>query len=130
MLLRVIIALAVSLHGVGHLLFTANAWGYWKTSEAGHARLFATIGGQTAEGAAGIVMLIPVASFLAVTWGYLAGQAWWRPLALSAAMLSIALVLLCWGSLNTSSALFAVAFDAAVIAAVLWQARAVAAFGG
>ena len=129
-MLRIVIALALGMHGVGHALFIGNAWGYWHTGGAGRARLFAAVGaGQGVEGAAGLLMLVPFVGFLAVTWGYLAGQGWWRPLALAAALASAGLVLLFAGGLNTSSAFFAVAFDVLVIAYVLWQQRAAVALG-
>jgi hypothetical protein len=130
-MLRIIIALALGMHGVGHALFIGNAWGYWKTGGAGRARVLADVlgTGQTLEGAASLLMLVPLVGFLAVAGGYLAGQAWWRPLALASAVVSTGLVLLFAGGLNTSSAFFALAFDVAVVAAVLWQQRAAAGVG-
>jgi hypothetical protein len=131
MMLRAIIALALALHGIGHLLFAANAWGYWKTNETAQMRLTDVIGaGRIGEGAAGLFMLIPLVGFLAITWGYLAHAAWWGPLALATAVLSGGLILLCWGGINTSSALFALVFDIAVVGYALWQGRAMVSFGG
>jgi hypothetical protein len=124
-MVRIIFALALAMHGLGHLLFVGNTRGYWKTGGTGHARLIGAIGaGQAIEQVAGLLMLLPVAGFLAVTWGYVADQGWWVPLALASAAISAALVLLFWGGLNTSAALFALVFDAAVIAYALWQGRA------
>jgi hypothetical protein len=130
-MLRIIIALALGMHGVGHALFVGNAWGYWKTGGIGRARLFADVlgAGQPLERAAGLLMLIPLAGFLAAAGGLLSGQGWWRPLALASAVASAGLVLLFAGGLNTSSAFFAVAFDVAVIAYVLLQQRAAAGAG-
>ena len=61
------------------------------------------------------------AGFVGVAWGLLTHAAWWQPVALASAVVSLVLVLLWWGSLNTSSAFFALVFDVAVIAVVLWQ---------
>jgi len=33
MLLRYLLTIALFAHGVGHLLFLANSWGYWKGDE-------------------------------------------------------------------------------------------------
>ena len=54
----------------------------------------------------------------------------WLDMALATAVLSGDLILLCWGGINTSSALFALVFDIAVVGYALWQGRAVASFGG
>jgi len=122
---RTTLALAMAMHGLGHLLFVGNTRGYWKTGETGQARLIGAIGaGPAVEQAGGLLMLLPVAGFLAVTWGYGTNQGWWAPLALASAAISAALVLLFWGGLNSSSALFALAFDAAMITYVAWQGRA------
>jgi hypothetical protein len=122
---RIIFAVALAMHGLGHLLFIGNAWGYWKTNGAGHARLIGALGpGQLAEQAAGLLLVLPVAGFLAVARGYVAHQGWWSPLAVASAAISGLLVVFFWGGINTSSAVFALVFDAAVIAWVLWQGRA------
>ena len=130
-LVRYVVVLALGMHGVGHALFMANAWGHWKAAQVGRAQFFADVlgAGQAVEGVAGLVMLVPLASFLAGAWGYLGGQAWWRWLTLAAAAASIGLVIIFAGGLNTSSAFFAVAFDAVVIISVLWHLRAAAAPG-
>jgi hypothetical protein len=124
-MLRAIFALALAMHGLGHLLFIGNAWGYWKTNGIGHARLIGALGpGPMVEQATGLLLLLPVAGFLAVAWGYVAQQGWWSPLAVASAAISGLLVVFFWGGINTSSAVFALVFDAAVIAWVLWQGRA------
>jgi hypothetical protein len=129
-MLRTIIALALGMHGVGHALFVGNAWGYWKTGGIGRARLFADVlgAGQPLDRGAGLLMLVPLVGFSAAAAGLLAGQGW-RPLALASAIVSAGLVLLFAGGLNTSSAFFAVAFDVAVIAYMLWYQRAAAGAG-
>jgi hypothetical protein len=44
---------------------------------------------------------------------------WWRPLLIAASAISICLIALYWGGLPTSSAFFALAFDALVLVALL-----------
>ena len=79
--------------------------------------------GQTVEGIFGLLWLIPLVGFLAVSWGYLTRQGWWHQLALASAVISLAMIVLWWGGLVVGSAFFALVFDLAVIAVVLWQLR-------
>ena len=114
-----VIALALLAHGVGHVLFVGNAWGYWKAG-GGRAALFAGLP-QNAEGALGLLWLIPLIAFVAAAGGYFTGQVWWRPVLLGASVFSLLMVILWWGSLTTTNAFWAVAFDLAVVAILLWQ---------
>src|SRR5829696_936093 len=124
-MLRYLITIALFAHGVGHLLFLANSWGLWKGAEEGRSWLFSGIlgVGQTLEGIFGLLWLIPVAGFVAVSWGYLTHQGWWPQLALASAAISLLMIFLWWGSLAVGSVFFALVFDLAVIAVVLWQLR-------
>ena len=76
--------------------------------------------GRIGEGAAGLFMFIPLVGFLAITWGYRADAAWCGPPSPAPAVPSSGLVLLCWGGITTSSALFALVFDIAVVGYALW----------
>jgi hypothetical protein len=113
--------MALFAHGVGHLLFLANSWGYWKGDEEGRSWLFSGVlgAGQTLEGTLGLVWLIPLIGFVAVSWGYLAQQGWWPQLALASAAISLAMIVAWWGGLITGSAFFALVFDSALGA---WRA--------
>jgi hypothetical protein len=124
-MLRYLITIALFAHGVGHLLFLANSWGLWKGAEEGRSWLFSGIlgVGQTLEGIFGLLWLIPLAGFVAVSWRYLTYQGWWPQLALASAAISLAMIVLWWGSLVVGSAFFALLFDLAVTAVVLWQQR-------
>jgi hypothetical protein len=124
-MLRYLIAIALFAHGVGHLLFLANSWGYWKGSEEGRSWLFSGVlgAGQAVEGIFGLLWLIPLLGFVAVSWGYLTHQGWWPQLALASAAISLTMIVLWWGGLVVGSAFFALVFDSAVIAVVLWQLR-------
>jgi len=122
---RLLFSLAMLLHSIGHILFLMNTWGYWKTANE-RAWLFAD-GlklGQTGEGIIGVLWLAPLLGFLIGTWGFFAHQPWWGPFALTAAILSSVMILLWWGSLNTSSAVFALLFNLVVFVIVFWQQRA------
>jgi hypothetical protein len=126
MLVRYLLIIALFAHGGGHLLFLANSWGYWNGDEEGSSSwLFSGVlgAGQTLQGILGLVWLIPLIGFVAVSWGYLTHQGWWPQLALASATLSLAMIIVWWGSLLTGSAFFALVFDLAVIVVVLWQLR-------
>jgi hypothetical protein len=126
MLLRYLLTIALFAHGVGHLLFLANSWGYWYGDEEGSSSwLFSGVlgAGQTLESILGLVWLIPLVGFVAVSWGYLTHQGWWLELALGSAAISLIMIVLWWGGLVVGSAFFALVFDLAVIAVVPWQLR-------
>jgi hypothetical protein len=124
-MLRYLITIALFAHGIGHLLFLTNSWGIWKGDDEGRSWLFSAIlsAGQTVEGIFGLLWLIPLVGFVAVSWGYLTHQGWWSQLALASATISLAMIVLWWGGLVVGSAFFALVFDLAVIAVVLWQLR-------
>lgn len=123
---RFLFTIAMLLHGIGHMLFLMNAWGYWKTVDQ-RAWLFAD-GlklGQAGEGMLGLLWLLPLIGFVIGTWSLFAQQAWWAPLALVAALVSSIMLLVWWSSLNPSSACFALLFNLVVLAVAIWQQRVV-----
>ena len=121
-MLRLICAFALGMHGIGHVLFLANAWGYWKTT-TDRAWLFADVLHipQMAEGGIGLLWIVPLVGFIAATWGFVANDARWAILAFSSAIVSSALLLVWWSSLNLSSATFAFLFNIAVMIGLLVQ---------
>jgi hypothetical protein len=124
-MIRYLITIALFTHGLGHLLFLANSWGVWKAGDEDRSWVFSGVlgAGQTLEGILGLLWLIPLVGFVAVSWGYLTHQGWWPQLAQASAAISLAMIVLWWGSLVVGSAFFALVFDLAVIAVVLWQLR-------
>jgi hypothetical protein len=124
-MIRYLITVALFAHGLGHLLFLANSWGFWKGGEEDRSWLFSGMlgAGQTVEGIFALLWLIPLIGFVAVSWGYLSHQGWWPQLALGSAAISLVMIVLWWGSLVTGSAFFALVFDAAIIVVVLWKLR-------
>jgi len=120
MLIRLLIAIVLFAHGVGHLLFVTNSWGYWRGGKAGRSWLFSGLlgAGQVVEGIFGLLWLVPLVGFVAVSWGYFTQQGWWPQLALASAVVSLVIVLW-WGSLVTGSAFFALVVDIVVIVVAL-----------
>jgi hypothetical protein len=97
-MVRYLITIALFAHGIGHLLFLTNSWGIWKGGDEGRSWLFSGIlgAGQTVEGIFGLLWLIPLVGFVAVSWGYLTHQGWWHQLALASAAISLAMIVLWW----------------------------------
>jgi len=124
-MLRYLITIALFAHGIGHLLFLTNSWGIWKGGDEGRSWLFSGMlgAGQTLEGIFGLLWLIPLVGFVGVSLGYLTHQGWWPQLALLSAAISLEMIVLWWSGLVVGSAFFALVFDLAVIAVVLWQLR-------
>src|SRR5829696_7971685 len=54
--------------------------------------------GQAVEGILGVLWFIPLIGFVAVSWGYLIHQGWWPQLALASSAVSLAMIILWWGS--------------------------------
>lgn len=123
---QIIVALLLLAHGIGHVLFLANSWGYWKTGVA-RASLFQEVlhADQTFEGIVGLLWLIPLVVFSVAAWGYTVDAIWWRSAALAAATVSVILLVVWWNSLNTSSLIYALLFDLTVITILLWQELAI-----
>ena len=86
-MIRYLITIALFTHGLGHLLFLANSWGVWKAGDESRSWLFSGVlgAGRTVEGIFGLIWLIPLVGFVAVSRGYLTHQGWWLQLALASA---------------------------------------------
>ena len=119
---QLVIALLFLGHGIGHFLFLANSWGYWKGA-VGRASFFENVlhATQSVESMVGILWLIPLVGFLGAAWGFYNVTPWWRTVALASALLSAVLIVVWWSGLTSSSAFFALVFDVAVVAILLYQ---------
>src|SRR5438132_12141009 len=98
---RILFLIAMLFHGIGHVLFLMNTWGYWKDGQS-RAWLFSDVLrlSQTGEGIIGVLWLAPLVGFVIGTWGLFGQQAWWGPLALTAAIMSSVMIVFWWSSLN------------------------------
>lgn len=69
-MVKAVVALAVLAHGIGHVLFVANAWGYWK-GDVGRPSFFTNVlhASSSVEGIVGILWLLPLVGFVAAAWG-------------------------------------------------------------
>ena len=119
---HVVIAILFLAHGVGHVLFLANSWGFWKVSD-GRSPLFENLlhASQTTEGLIGLLWLVPLVGFVMSAWGCYSESPWWRIAALVSALISTSLIAVWISGLNMSSAFFALVVNAAIAVILLWQ---------
>jgi hypothetical protein len=127
-LLRIVLAVVVLAHGIGHVLFAPLAFSAMRIPASGQSWLLTgTVGkGFTDVIATGVALGLVVA-FSVGAYGVFTQATWWRPLLIAASAISIGLIALYWDGLPTSSAFFALAFDALVLVALLvlhWPSEA------
>lgn len=127
--IRLVLAVVVGAHGVGHVLFAPLADSVMKLPASGHSWLLTgVLGDGPAQMVASGVAVLLVGLFLAGAYGIFAETDWWRPLLIVASVASAALIVAYWNGLPTSSAFFGLAFDAVVLVALLvlrWPTDAV-----
>jgi hypothetical protein len=119
-MLHVAIVVLVVAHGIGHLLFLGNAWGYW--APATHdGPLLGSGAGHPAEWeqVVGLLWLIPLVGFIAVAYGVVTDQGWWQFAALLLAGISALLIVLWWAALPVQPATSALAFNLLLMVFVL-----------
>ncbi len=117
---RWVIGLAVIAHGLGHVLFMPLFAGTMNLQASGHSWLLSGIlGDEPVKWLGTLVASVALVIFVAAGVGLIGQMSWWRPLAIAGSVVSMALVLALWDGLPVSNALFALAFDLVVLAALL-----------
>lgn len=125
-----VFAITLFLHGLGHAVFAANAWGIAQPV-AGNGSPAASVVADTrlTKGLLALLWLLPLAGFLLGAWMYYTGAEGWQTQLLASALLSTLMIGL-WGrTINPSGALFAPAFNLFVIALLYWQGQGVLVLG-
>ena len=119
-LIRLTLGVVILGHGIGHVLFMPAAYGFMKLPANGHSWLLTSmLGDGITQLIATAVAVVAVALFTAGAYGLVVQAAWWRPVVIVGAVVSIALVAAFWDGFPTSSAFFAVAFDVIALVALL-----------
>lgn len=100
-MLRFLIGLFVSLHGLVHLLYFAQSQRYFElqpgmTWPDGSWTFSRLLGDGATRSLASVALIVAALIFLAGGAGILARQAWWRPVVLAAAVISGVFYLLLW----------------------------------
>jgi hypothetical protein len=119
-LIRWIVAIVVFAHGVGHVLFAPLLSGVMKLDASGHSWLLTgALGDAPTRAVASLVSVAVAAAFVIAAGGIVIQTSWWRSLAIGAGVASIALIAAMWDGIPSSPAVSALAFDVAVIAALV-----------
>lgn len=100
-MLRFVVGVFFVLHGLVHLLyfgqsrrlFELQSGMTWPDGSWAFSKL---LGDDTTRLLAGILLIVAAVGFVGAGVGVLAGQGWWRPLAIGSAALSAVLYLLFW----------------------------------
>lgn len=125
--LRILLAVVVGAHGVGHVLFLASSLGLADWGQSTRSWLLGD--GGLARGLGSLLWVLAVAGFVAAAIGLFGESDWWRTLAIVSALISIVGLILYWASPATSPAISAFVFNLLVLGALVvlnWPAAAYA----
>lgn len=115
--LRILLAVMVGAHGIGHILFlipliSSASWG-----QAAQSWLLGD--GGLAKGLGALIWLVALVGFLAAAFGIFRETAWWQTAAVVSAAVSTAGLVLFWTRPSTSPAISALIFNLLILAALL-----------
>lgn len=120
-LMKVAVAGVLGAHGIGHVLGWLPALGLARFDGVSGSSWLLT--GTLGDGATRILAVglfaVPTAGFVVAAIGLLLGQAWWRPLAVASAGVSLAATALYPHALTTGSTVGSVAVNLVVLWGVL-----------
>lgn len=131
MLLRWGLAGVLILHGIGHLMFPATVWA--DAAMGFTASPWLLPGALTVHSSAGqisaVVWLVALVLFLAAAIGLVRRASWWTSAVLTAAVLSLLVLVLWWNTITPESRVWVALVDVAIIAALAgpWRANVMAA---
>jgi hypothetical protein len=120
-ILRILVALVILVHGIGHVLFLAPCLGMTQWGQAAHSWLLTRALGDGPTRAIGALLwLAVIVGFTAAAMGLLGQQAWWRPVASGAAGVSLLALALFANGISRQPLLSAGLMDVAILVALLW----------
>jgi hypothetical protein len=93
--------------------------GAWADQTGESWILSGTLGDTATRAIAAVVWSAVIVLFVAGVGGFLAGTEWWRTVTIAAAGLSIVGIVVFWGGIAASSAVFALIADAVILGALL-----------
>jgi hypothetical protein len=130
-LVKVVAAGVLAAHGVGHALGWMPALGVasFQGVSARSWVLTGVMGDVGARMTGGILFLVPMAGFIVAAVGLLAGQAWWRQVAVASASISLLATALYPQAFTTGSTIGSLAVNLAVLYGIIvagWGATAAA----
>jgi hypothetical protein len=121
-MLRVVSAIVLVAHGLGHVLGFLAAWTSVPMGFTGKPWIFggAEIGSPVGK-LFGLVWLVALAGFVAAGYALYKDEGWWRTAVVAASVISLVVILPWWNTVTPGSRLAAVLVDIIVIAVVIWQ---------
>ena len=118
---RIVVAVAILAHGIGHVLFLAPCLGFTQWGQTAHSWLLTrTVGETTTRIIGGVLWLAVTAGFLAAGVGLLGQAGWWRAAAVASAGVSLAALGLFASAIGTQPLLSAAVMDTAILLALVW----------
>lgn len=118
---RIVLAVVVGAHGIGHVLFLVPSLGLVDWGQSTRSWLLTNLAGDMVTRAIGsFLWLAATLGFVAVAVGIFGQKEWWRMLAVGSAGLSLFGLALFLDRQPTPPMLNAALFDLAVLAALLW----------
>ena len=129
-MLRWVVGGVLMLHGLGHGgALAALAWIHFRPGTetgawlAARAWALPTLNADTAAVIASAFWVVAMVGFVVAAlsvWGVLVPADWWRPVGVAAALVSMAGIVLFFGTWPMFNTLAALGVDVAVLVAVLW----------
>jgi hypothetical protein len=120
-LVRIVVALVILVHGIGHVLFLASCLGMAQWGQEAHSWLLTrTLGDGPTRAIGALVWLAVIAGFAAAAVGLLVGQGWWRSVAVGSAGVSLFALALFAGGIGRQPLLSAGLMDVAILVLLLW----------
>ena len=116
---RILIAVAVAGHGIGHVFFLVPSLGLAKWGQSGHSWLLSRFGEAVVRPVGSLLWLLAIIGFVAAGFGIFDMQGWWRSLAIASAAISLLGITLFFDGLPFNPTINPVIFDVAVLVALL-----------
>ena len=115
--LRIVLAIVVGAHGIGHILFFVPLLGVADWGQATQSWLLAD--GWLAKGLGGLIWLAATLGFAAAAFGIFQEMAWWRTVAIVSAAVSALGLILFWANPVSSPTFSALVFNLLVLGSLL-----------
>lgn len=116
-MLRIVVALFIGAHGIGHLLFLLSVLGVVDWGQSTHSWLM--IGETPTRLIGGALWIVTIAAFSIAVYGLLDQQSWWRSIAIFAASISTIGLIIFWTNPATSPAISALVFNVLLLGLLL-----------
>jgi hypothetical protein len=118
-LIRWVLAIVLIGHGIGHILFTPLAVTAWQVGSGESWILSGSLGSTPTAVIEWTLALASIALFVVGGAGVAMSAAWWRPVVVAGAVVSLALIGL-FGTGLSIQAVWAAALDIVALGAILW----------